>query len=150
MVDDLGNSTDEIKDDFKKGAEKFKEKAKGFAKDLDENTQDFQQEAKSTANEFTKGAKNAYEDLTSNKGNKKIIAGILAIIFGSLGAHKFILGYTKEGLIMLGATFILAILSFGLLAWLVGLIGFIEGIIYLTKSDEEFYQTYQMNQKSWF
>jgi hypothetical protein len=30
------------------------------------------------------------------------------------------------------------------------LLGFIEGIIYLTKSDEEFYQTYQVNKKGWF
>jgi hypothetical protein len=26
----------------------------------------------------------------------------------------------------------------------------LEGIIYLTKSDEEFYQTYQVNKKGWF
>jgi len=150
VISDLGKDTKEIKEDLKKEAKKIKEKAKDFAKDIDDSTQDFQQEAKSTANEFTKGAKDAYEDLTSSKGNKKILAGILAIIFGSLGAHKFILGYTKEGLIMLGATFVLAILSFGLLAWLVGLIGFAEGIIYLTKTDEEFYQTYQINKKPWF
>ncbi|MEY4085705.1 MAG: hypothetical protein RL074_1492, partial [Bacteroidota bacterium] len=31
-----------------------------------------------------------------------------------------------------------------------GLFGLIEGIIYLTKSDEEFYQTYQVGQKHWF
>jgi len=33
--------------------------------------------------------------------NKKVIAGILAIVLGSLGIHKFYLGYTKEGLIQL-------------------------------------------------
>lgn len=148
--EDIDANTDDIKEDLKKGAEKVKGKAKEFAKDLDDNTQDFQQEAKSTANEFTQGAKDAYDDLTSSKGNKKILAGILAIIFGSLGAHKFILGYTKEGFIMLGATFVLSILSFGLLAWLVGLIGLIEGVIYLTKTDDEFYHTYQANQKPWF
>lgn len=31
-----------------------------------------------------------------------------------------------------------------------GLIGLIEGIIYLTKSDEEFYTTYIRNRKAWF
>jgi hypothetical protein len=30
------------------------------------------------------------------------------------------------------------------------LIGLIEGIIYLTKTDEEFYQMYQVNKKGWF
>ena len=51
------------------------------------------------------------------------------------------LGYTKEG--------ILQILS-NLLCGLGSLIGLIEGIIYLTKSDQEFYQTYQVNKKGWF
>ena len=31
----------------------------------------------------------------------KIAAGLLAIFLGTLGVHKFYLGYTKEGLIML-------------------------------------------------
>ena len=74
--------------------------------------------------------------------NKKIIAGVLAIVIGSLGVHKFILGYTKEGIIQI----ILSIISCGIL----GIIPFIEGIIYLTKSDNEFYQTYQVNKKGWF
>ncbi|NNC62181.1 MAG: hypothetical protein HKO11_07575, partial [Eudoraea sp.] len=34
--------------------------------------------------------------------------------------------------------------------WIPGLIGLIEGIIYLTKSDEEFYNTYQVGKKPWF
>jgi len=78
--------------------------------------------------------------------NKKLIAGILAIILGSLGIHKFILGYQKEGIIML----LVSILTCGIGAAVMGLIGLIEGIIYLTKTDEEFYQTYQVNQKTWF
>ena len=68
--------------------------------------------------------------------NKKLVAGICAILIGSLGIHKFILGYTKEGIIQL----IISFVSCGIL----GIIPFIEGIIYLTKSDEEFYQTYQV------
>ena len=31
-----------------------------------------------------------------------------------------------------------------------GIIGLIEGIIYLTKSDEDFHQTYVVEQKGWF
>jgi hypothetical protein len=34
--------------------------------------------------------------------------------------------------------------------WLMGVLGLIEGIIYLTKSDEEFYNTYQVGKKPWF
>ena len=75
--------------------------------------------------------------------NKKILAGVLGIIFGYLGIHKFILGYTQEGIIQL----VISIVSCGAIG---GLIGLIEGIIYLTKTDEEFYQTYQVGKKGWF
>jgi TM2 domain-containing membrane protein YozV len=86
--------------------------------------------------------------------NKKVLAGILAIIFGSLGVHKFILGYNNEGFILLGLTFFsyltLCFVIGAFLIWIPGVIGLIEGIIYLTKTDEEFYQTYQANKRAWF
>lgn len=78
--------------------------------------------------------------------SKKLAAGICAILIGSLGIHKFILGMTKPGLIML----LLSILTCSLAAPVMSIIGIIEGIIYLTKSDEEFYQTYVVEQKEWF
>lgn len=74
--------------------------------------------------------------------NKKLVAGILAILVGSLGIHKFILGYTREGIIQI----VLSIITCGI----AGIVPFIEGIIYLTKTDEEFYRTYQSNKKAWF
>lgn len=77
-----------------------------------------------------------------NQENKRIIAGIFALILGGLGVHKFILGYTQEGIIQL----IIGICTCGI----GGVIGFIEGIIYLVKTDEEFYQTYQVNKRGWF
>ena len=140
------NAKKDLKNDLKEGAKKIKDKAKEIAKDIDENTQEFQEDAKSTASEFTEGAKEVYQQFTSDHQSKRIVAGIIAIIFGSLGIHKFILGYQKEGIIML----IVSLLSFGFLAGLVALVGLIEGIIYLTKSDEEFYQTYQIGRKPWF
>ena len=73
--------------------------------------------------------------------NKKLVAGLLAIVLGGLGIHKFILGYTKEGIIQFFLSF---------LCGLGALIGLVEGIIYLTKSDEEFYVTYQVGKKAWF
>ena len=78
--------------------------------------------------------------------NKRVIAGILGILLGALGIHKFILGYQNEGLIML----LLSVLTCGIGAGAMGLVGLIEGIIYLTKSDEEFYETYQLNKRGWF
>jgi TM2 domain-containing membrane protein YozV len=74
--------------------------------------------------------------------NKKVLAGVLAIVLGGFGVHKFILGYTQEGIIQL----ILGVVTCGV----GGIIGLVEGIIYLTKTDEEFYQTYQVGKKGWF
>lgn len=148
-MDETNNNKDakkDLKNDLKEGAQKLKDKAKEIAKDIDENTKDFQEEAKNTASEFTEGAKEVYEQVTSDQSSKRIVAGIVAILFGSLGIHKFILGYQKEGIIML----VVSLLSFGFLAGLVALVGLIEGIIYLSKSDEEFFQTYQMGSKPWF
>ena len=72
---------------------------------------------------------------------KKIVAGILGILLGGLGIHKFYLGYTKEGIIQIVLC---------LLCGIGAIIGLIEGIIYLTKSDEEFVNTYITNKKGWF
>ncbi|APY01443.1 hypothetical protein BWR22_02340 [Lacinutrix venerupis] len=90
-------------------------------------------------NEFSNNAKEAFGGDTENK---KMIAGILAIVIGSLGVHKFILGYNKEGIIQIIATIVTCGIA--------GIIPFIEGIIYLTKTDEEFYNTYQVGKKGWF
>lgn len=145
-MSETDNKKDDFKKDLKEGARKIKEKAKEFAKEIDENTQEFQEEAKNTAHEFTEGAKQAYEQISSDQGSKRIVVGIVAILFGSFGIHKFILGYQKEGLIML----VISLLSLGFLLGLVALIGIIEGIIYLSKSDEEFFQTYQIGNRPWF
>lgn len=75
---------------------------------------------------------------------KKMIAGllgILGILYGGWGIHKFVLGYTKEGVIQL-----LLCLCCGIGT----IIGIIEGIIYLTKSDQEFVDTYVTNKRGWF
>jgi len=77
---------------------------------------------------------------------KKLVAGLLGILLNSLGIHKFYLGYQKEGLIMLLVT----VLTCGFGAIVMGPIGIIEGILYLTKSDEEFERTYLIGRKGWF
>jgi len=78
--------------------------------------------------------------------NNKIAAGICGIVLGALGIHKFILGYTRAGVITLCIT----IFSFGFGGFVMWLFGVIEGIIYLTRTDEEFYQTYVLKRKEWF
>lgn len=67
-------------------------------------------------------------------------------MLGSLGIHKFYLGYTKEGVIML----LVSLLTCGIGAVVMEIIGLIEGIMYLVKSDEEFQATYVDSHKGWF
>jgi TM2 domain-containing membrane protein YozV len=80
------------------------------------------------------------------RASNKIPAGICGILLGSIGVHKFILGYTGAGLVMLLVT----LLTCGLASPVMHLIGLIEGIIYLCKSDEEFVRVYVDGRKEWF
>ncbi len=80
------------------------------------------------------------------KSDKKLVAGLLGILLNGLGIHKFYLGYQKEGLIML----LVSVLTCGIGYSVMGVIGLVEGIIYLTKTDEEFDQIYVHNKKPWF
>lgn len=141
----LGDDFDDLLGDAKKGAREF-------ADDTRRSANEFSDGAKKTANEFSEGAREAFNSRSGD--NKKILAGVLAIILGGLGVHKFILGYHKEGGILLGVTLLGIVLScvgVGIfVVWITGLIGLIEGIIYLTKSDAEFYATYQIGKKPWF
>ncbi|PCE66134.1 TM2 domain-containing protein [Sediminicola luteus] len=140
----------DLGDKAKEAAQEAADKAKEFAQEAKEEAKEFAEGAKETAKEFTDNLKEA----TNSGDNKKILAGILAIFLGSLGVHKFILGYQKEGFILLGATILAyatTCLAIGfLLVWIPYVIGIVEGIIYLTKSDEEFYNTYQAGKKPWF
>jgi TM2 domain-containing membrane protein YozV/ElaB/YqjD/DUF883 family membrane-anchored ribosome-binding protein len=127
----------QMKDEAKEAFEGAKEKASDMAGEAKEAAKDFTEDAKETMNDM----KESWNEATNNGENKKLIAGILAILIGGFGIHKFILGYNKEGVIQI-------LLSF--LCGVGAIIGLIEGIIYLTKSDEEFYQTYQVEKKGWF
>lgn len=136
----LSDDLNEMLGDAKEGAKKAADKAGEFADEAKDKAKELAEEAKETASEFADSAKETFDNVTGE--NKKILAGILAILIGSLGIHKFILGYNKEGIIQLIASFVTCGLA--------GIIPFIEGIIYLTKSDEEFYNTYQVGKKGWF
>ena len=82
----------------------------------------------------------------SARAANKVAAGICGILLGGFGVHKFILGYTGAGLIML----LVSLLTCFLAAPIFHIIGLIEGIIYLTKSDEEFVRIYVDGRKEWF
>jgi TM2 domain-containing membrane protein YozV len=78
-----------------------------------------------------------------NFASKKVVAGICGIFLGGLGVHKFILGMNTPGIIML----VVSLFTCGVP---MGIVGLIEGIIYLTKSDEDFNQIYGVQKKEWF
>jgi TM2 domain-containing membrane protein YozV len=147
-MSDEKNLSDDLNDmlgDAKEGAKKAADKAGEFAEEAKEKAKEFASEAKGSASEFAESAK---ETFTSGD-NKKILAGVLGILLGWIGVHKFILGYQKEGIILL-VLGLLGIVTCGITSAISGLVGLIEGIIYLTKSDEDFYNTYQEGKKSWF
>jgi TM2 domain-containing membrane protein YozV len=83
----------------------------------------------------------------------KVAAGLLAIFLGWLGIHKFYLGFVGPGLVYL----LINTIGFAI-TWLLlfipnlilGVMAFVEGIIYLVKSDEEFEQLYVVQKKQWF
>lgn len=74
--------------------------------------------------------------------DKKLVAGLTGILLGGFGVHKFILGYTTEGIIQIVITLVTCGIG--------SIVGLVEGIIYLTKSDEDFVRTYIQNKKGWF
>ncbi len=88
--------------------------------------------------------------------DKKIAAGICGILLGGFGVHKFILGYQNEGIILLSVYLVglvITMITCGIGVFIpmaASIVGIVEGIIYLTKSDEEFVQTYVVNKKPWF
>src|SRR5262245_52895738 len=69
---------------------------------------------------------------STSSGRNRLAAALLAILFGGLGIHKFYLGRVGQGILYL------------LFCWTVipALVGFIEGIIYLTMSDQDFEKKY--------
>ena len=84
----------------------------------------------------------------SSSGEKsKIIACLLALFLGTIGVHKFYLGYNTQGIIMLLC---------GTVGWILflppivmAIIALIEAIMYISKSDEEFQEIYVDNEKPW-
>ena len=79
----------------------------------------------------------------------KLVAGLLAILLGALGIHKFYMGMNQQGIIMLVGTLAGSLLC-GLGPIVVGIISLIEGIIYLTQTDQAFYEVYEVGKKPWF
>lgn len=74
--------------------------------------------------------------------SQRVLCGVLGILIGGIGIHRFVLGDAVGGLLRILITVVTC--GFG------SIIGLIEGIIYLTKTDEEFIEIYQVGKKPWF
>lgn len=75
---------------------------------------------------------------------KKTAAGLAALLIGPLGIHKFILGLNTGGMTMVLLCLLLLPIPF------LSIVALIEGILYLTKTDEAFYRDYAVTRKQWF
>jgi len=74
-----------------------------------------------------------HKEVNTMQGTKsRITAGILAILLGDFGIHKFYLGKIGQGIVYL------------IFCWtgIPAIIGLVEGILYLLMKDEEFAQKY--------
>lgn len=86
--------------------------------------------------------------VSQGNSTNRTTAGVIALAtsltgFASwAGIHKFLMGYTKEGIIWIVAS----LFTCGLFGFVMGLI---EGIIYLTMTDAEFESRYVYGSKPW-
>lgn len=71
-------------------------------------------------------------DPPSSSEKDRVTAGVFALLLGGVGIHHFSLGNTVRGVVYL------------LFFWtfIPAMVGFIEGILYLIKSDAEFQAMY--------
>ena len=90
----------------------------------------------------------AYNPASSS--TNRIVAGICGIALGTFGVHKFVLGMVGPGIAMLLISLVGGFLTCGISAIVMQVIGIIEGIIYLTRTDEQFFAEYVVRKKGWF
>ena len=107
---------------------------------------------------FAKGLSSSSSSSSGEKGSKnKVIAGVLALILGQLGVHKFYLGALVPGFIYLGVS----LLSFGLVEanqdeafflplFVIVIFSIIDAFMYFLKSDHDFHRIYVEDKKQWF
>lgn len=79
-------------------------------------------------------------DIFSNgpSGKSRGVAGLLAILLGSLGVHYFYIGKSTAGIIFLAITLV----SCGILGTVVAIMSLIQGIMMMTMSQSEFETKY--------
>lgn len=76
--------------------------------------------------------------------------GLVALVlgltgFGAFGIHRFLMGNKNAGIL----TILISFLTCGIGAVVMTGISIAEGLIYLTMTDEKFYQVYVIGRKEW-
>ena len=141
----------EDKNNPDKEIDSLKEEIKDLKKKKELEKLQSEVNALKNANETVIAQPSKYSDPSWDEiKSKRTTTGIFGIIFGFLGVHKFILGYTTEGLLLLGISVIGGIITCGLSIIVTDIIGIIEGIIILTKTPEEFKRLYLDKKTEWF
>ena len=82
--------------------------------------------------------------------SKKTTAGLLGLFFGAFGAHKFVLGYQREGFIYLGVSVVVGAITCGAALFITSTLALVESILLLTKTPEEFKKKYLDTKTPWF
>lgn len=89
--------------------------------------QQFGQQATTTVNSvFSDG----------QSGRSRGVAALLALFFGALGLHYFYIGKTNAGIIFL----VVSIITCGFLGLVAQVVSIVQGIMFLTSTQEEFEQ----------
>ena len=72
----------------------------------------------------------------------RLVAGLLAIFLGCFGIHRFYMGHTQMGILYIVGGVVTCGVGFGVTA----VIGIVEGIVYLSMTQDQFEQKYILNQ----
>ena len=92
---------------------------------------------------------NDASDSSRGEAKSRTTAALLAIFLGGFGAHEFYLGNSNSAIIRL-VVFIVGGVLMCTPSFILSMIGIIEGIIYLAKSDDEFEKVYVEGKRGWF
>ncbi|NMC19873.1 MAG: NINE protein [Thermogutta sp.] len=88
------------------------------------------------------GVRQPGTSVPGSSGPNRVVASLLAIFLGSLGAHKFYLGQSGSGVVYLIIGLFLGMCTFGISTLVIAIVGLIEGLFYLSYTDEAFAAKY--------
>lgn len=100
--------------------------------------------------EKTHHARSVFTSMRQIAIRDRRVAGVLAMTLGAFGMHKFYLGYHDQGFILLLATILLGLVSFGLGIFAIWMVAFAEGMNYFSLSQQEFERIYVEETHNWF